>query len=220
MDSFAQILVVDDGSQDNTAAVALSFNKNDPRIQLLRLSANCGKGGAMVAGVEASRHDLILFLDADLLNLRPHHIEQLIEPVRSGRCQMALAHFRNGHHFTDWAHNAFPLLSGQRCLRWSLFRETPDMTNARWGIEVALSVHAWRHHYAVASVDWPGVTHTMRMTKLNWWRGCWTHAQMWADIAKYLAKQLTTPAKGRNTSAFGRNTPAKSRLTIQERKIG
>jgi glycosyltransferase involved in cell wall biosynthesis len=199
MDSLAQILVVDDGSQDNTTAAVLAFSKNDARIQLLRLSANCGKGGAMVAGVAASRHDLILFLDADLINLRPHHIEQLIEPVQNGRCQMALAHFRNGRHCTDWAHDFFPLLSGQRCLRWSLFQKTPDMDDARWGIEVALSFHAWRNQYAVTSVDWPGVTHTMRTTKLNGWRGAWTHVQMWADIGKYLARQLAGPSKGRLT---------------------
>jgi glycosyltransferase involved in cell wall biosynthesis len=195
MESFSQILVVDDGSQDDTAAVVLAFNRSDARVQLLRLSANCGKGGAMVAGAEASRHDLVLFLDADLIGLRLAHIERLLEPVQNGRCQMALAHFHNGRHMTDWAHYFFPHLSGQRCLRWSLFRDTPDIDNARWSIEVALSFHAWANDYKVASVAWPAVTHTMRTAKLNWWRGTWTHAQMWSDIGKYLAKQLLDQGK-------------------------
>jgi glycosyltransferase involved in cell wall biosynthesis len=206
MGSLAQILVVDDGSQDETAAVTLSFNRHEPRVHLLRLLANSGKGAALVAGAEASRHDLVLFLDADLINLRPHHVEMLVEPVQNGRCQMALAHFENGSYLTDLAHAFFPALSGQRCLRWSLFRDAPDMDHARWGIEVALSFHAWRNEYGVRTVSWPGVTHTMRMKKLNWRRGCWTHVQMWADIGKYLARQLAGGSKGR--------------LTIPEQRIG
>lgn len=59
-----EILVVDDGSRDQTAAVARRFD--DPRVRLLALPRNCGKGAALRHGVAASRGEWILLCDADL----------------------------------------------------------------------------------------------------------------------------------------------------------
>jgi glycosyltransferase involved in cell wall biosynthesis len=187
----SRIIVVDDGSTDGTAAVVQASARTDPRIQLLRIADNRGKAAAMVAGAEASGCDLIAFIDADLIQLRPEHVIDLIEPVRTGTCSMTLGLFTGGRWTTDNSHRLSPFLSGQRCLRWSLFRGIPDLDTSRAGIEIALSLYAWRHGYRVCPVHWRGVTHVMKIEKMGMLRGNLSHFKMYGEILRYLLHSLT-----------------------------
>jgi dolichyl-phosphate beta-glucosyltransferase len=72
-----EVLVVDDGSTDTTAAVAEEFASDGVRV--LRQPENRGKGAVLRVGVLASRGDEVLLVDADLSTpiedlerLRPH----------------------------------------------------------------------------------------------------------------------------------------------------
>jgi dolichyl-phosphate beta-glucosyltransferase len=58
-----EIIVVDDGSQDNTAEIAQHFN---PRVNVIKLPKNSGKGAAVREGISHAQGDFILFSDADL----------------------------------------------------------------------------------------------------------------------------------------------------------
>jgi hypothetical protein len=119
----------------------------------------------MVAGAQASNSELIVLLDADLIELRPKHVLSLIEPVRSDAFSMSFGVFTVGRRQTDLSHRLTPFLSGQRCLRWDLFQSAPDLAVARWGVEVALSLYAWRNGYYVLKVPCRGVNHVMRPEK-------------------------------------------------------
>ena len=61
-----EIVLVDDGSGDDTFDVAESHLADHPDVQLLKLPWNCGKGAAVRAGVNAANGAQIVFLDADL----------------------------------------------------------------------------------------------------------------------------------------------------------
>jgi SAM-dependent methyltransferase len=67
-----EILVVDDGSTDDTAAVAEAFASQVP-IRVLRQPRNRGKGAAVAAGVAAACHPFVAFTDADC----PYDLERL-----------------------------------------------------------------------------------------------------------------------------------------------
>ena len=60
-----EILVVDDGSKDETAEVVERLADRHAQIRLLRSPVNMGKGAAVRHGMEAAQGDLQLFTDAD-----------------------------------------------------------------------------------------------------------------------------------------------------------
>ena len=61
-----ELLVVDDGSRDQTADAARAALAGEPRARVLAYQPNRGKGYAIRQGVAASRGDSVVFLDADL----------------------------------------------------------------------------------------------------------------------------------------------------------
>jgi glycosyltransferase involved in cell wall biosynthesis len=62
----AEVLVVNDGSRDNTAAIAAGFCRKDARIHLVENPGNRGKGYSVRNGMTNARGDVLLFTDADL----------------------------------------------------------------------------------------------------------------------------------------------------------
>jgi len=60
-----EIIVVDDGSQDQTVKVTLSFQKEFPGLQVISNECNHGKGYAVRQGLLAAKGEIVLFLDAD-----------------------------------------------------------------------------------------------------------------------------------------------------------
>ena len=60
-----EVIVVDDGSTDGTAAMVERFVEKAPEVRLVRLSQNQGKGHAVKTGMLNARGELRLFADAD-----------------------------------------------------------------------------------------------------------------------------------------------------------
>lgn len=63
---FLELVLVDDGSVDRTAALISEFAAREPRIRMLKHGRNRGLGAAIRTGLEAAEGDLILYTDADL----------------------------------------------------------------------------------------------------------------------------------------------------------
>jgi teichuronic acid biosynthesis glycosyltransferase TuaG len=60
-----ELLVIDDGSKDNTTCIVESIEKNEKRIVLLRISKNAGLPNARNEGWRIAKGDFIAFLDSD-----------------------------------------------------------------------------------------------------------------------------------------------------------
>ena len=62
----AEVLIVDDGSKDGTAAVAESFRSKIPTLRVVSNGVNRGKGYSVRHGMQEARGRIALFTDADL----------------------------------------------------------------------------------------------------------------------------------------------------------
>jgi len=61
-----EILIVDNGSSDNTLEILTDLNKHDARIKYINLSRNFGHQGGLLAGISHSKGKAVISMDADL----------------------------------------------------------------------------------------------------------------------------------------------------------
>lgn len=155
-----EIIVVDDGSTDATAEIALQAAARDPRLRVLKHESNQGKGSALATGWQAAKSQILLFLDADLHNLKPAHVEEMVRPVLDGSSDMTVGLFKDGRWATDFSHQATPWLSGQRCLRAELLRQVPREAGQGYGLETTLAIAARQQEWRCKEVYLRGLSNT------------------------------------------------------------
>ncbi len=178
-----RIIVVSDGSTDKTAEVAGSYD-----VDVVELRENLGKGGALQAGLENTRAEVVLFLDADLIGLTKKHVENLVLPVLQDRADMTIGIFEKGRRATDFAQKMAPKLSGQRAIKYSLIEQISGMDVARFGVEVALNRYMESAQIRVEEVLLPDMSHVMKEEKLGMVKGMAARMKMYWEIIKSLTK--------------------------------
>lgn len=94
-----ELLLVDDGSTDGSAAWARTKAQEDPRVRLLQLSRNYGHQIAITAGLDHARGDAVVIIDADLQD-PPEVIPDLLAKWREG-CEVVYA-VRNSRAGETW----------------------------------------------------------------------------------------------------------------------
>lgn len=155
-----QVLVVNDGSGDNTARAALSCG-----AEVVTLNRNSGKGTALNSAAGSIKGDLVILLDADL-GESASQAENLLWPVLSGMADMTVAVLPKAvkkagiglvrglagigiRHFTGLRLEA--PLSGQRAMRREVFLSCTPLAGG-FGVEVHLTVRAGLNGYRILEV--------------------------------------------------------------------
>jgi glycosyltransferase involved in cell wall biosynthesis len=173
-----EIVVVSDGSTDNTAAVAKKFNG----VVVVEFPTNRGKGAAMSAGVAAAKSDIVVFLDADLIGLRGEHVDAIVRPLLGNLCDMCIGIFRGGKFWSDTAQKFAPTISGQRAMRRSLFLGVPHMDELRMGVEVSMNAYVKQKKARVQRVILRGVANSHKEQKLGLVEGSKARLQMYGEM--------------------------------------
>ena len=78
-----EILMIDDGSKDDTFARLKELCGRDPHLRAIRFRRNFGQTAAMAAGIDHARGDVIVTMDGDLQN-DPRDIPMLLEGIDQG----------------------------------------------------------------------------------------------------------------------------------------
>jgi hypothetical protein len=173
-----EIVVVSDGSTDGTATVAKRFHG----VQVVEFPTNKGKGAAMSAGVEATKSEIVVFLDADLVGLRGEHVDAIVRPLLGNLCDMCIGIFRGGKFWSDAAQKFAPTISGQRAMRRSLFLGVPHMDELRMGVEVSINAYVKQKKARVQRVILRGVANSYKEQKLGLVEGSKARLQMYGEM--------------------------------------
>ena len=151
-----EIIAVDDGSTDGTAAVLDRLAQGQVVNRVLRHPANRGKGAALRSGIAAATGDIIVVQDADL-EYDPADLPALVMPIRNGRADAVYgSRFQGGPHrvlffwhmvgngFLTFLSNMFTnlnLTDVETCyklVRADLMKRLP-LTSNRFGFEVEIT---------------------------------------------------------------------------------
>lgn len=175
-----EILVVDDGSKDDTVEAAKEYGVN-----VLAMSHNIGKGGAMWSALMATDADIVVFIDADLKGLRPKHLTALIRPMRQDETlDMTAGRFVGGRAATDISQRIMPSINSQRAIKRSLLTQVPDFSKSRYGVETIINEYVKKNDVNVMEVPLEGVTQVMKEEKEGLLKGASSRAKMYGDIIK------------------------------------
>jgi glycosyltransferase involved in cell wall biosynthesis len=110
LDLRKEVLLVDDGSADDTATIA--EQAGHPEVRVIRQERNRGKGAAVRRGIDESRGDIVVIQDADL-EYDPRDLPKLLAPLLEGVADVVYGtRLRGGepqraHLFWHYAGNRF-----------------------------------------------------------------------------------------------------------------
>jgi glycosyltransferase involved in cell wall biosynthesis len=110
-----ELLFVDDGSSDGTAAAVLEQAARDPRIRLIPLARNYGQTAAFQAGFDHSRGSVVVTLDGDLQN-DPADIPALLGKIDAGFDLVAGYRLRRQD---PWFSRRLPSIVANRIIQWT-----------------------------------------------------------------------------------------------------
>jgi glycosyltransferase involved in cell wall biosynthesis len=179
------VIVVDNGSSDGTAHRAAEHGARVVQEPV------AGKGEAMRAGVAAACDaDIVVFLDADLVGLRPKHVDRLVRAVVHDGAAMACGLFDRGPLMNPVFLRLLPILTGQRAIRRELFEQLDEDDLRGYRVEAALNTLVSQRGLVRSDRVLPGlwhrtkqekfgshlVGHTTKLVMLS--TACWSYARL------------------------------------------
>ncbi|HSQ88437.1 glycosyltransferase family 2 protein [Romboutsia sp.] len=160
-----EIIVVDDGSSDNTVEIA--SNVKSDKIKVFKLDKNRGKGYALNYGLDISMKnaDIIGFLDGDL-GSSSSEVKKLITPILNDEADVIIAKFppakkKGGLGFVKGLAKDSVLdmtgveldatLSGQRIFKKEVLQKFNEIPFG-YGVEVGMTIDILKYGYKIKEV--------------------------------------------------------------------
>lgn len=161
-----EIIVVNDGSSDNTEAEALKAGAT-----VITHETNKGKGEALYTGYKQSECDIIAFIDADIYNLTSKKVEAIIKPILLGKADITKTKFsRASGRVTELTAKPllnffFPEISFEQPLsgQFAARKEALKKINFEkdYGVDVGIVIDADVLGISIMEVDIGAIEHDM-----------------------------------------------------------
>lgn len=174
-----EVIVVDDGSNDNTSDVVKKYD-----VTLIKNQHNLGKTLSVKKGIEAAKNDLIMMLDADLIGLDGGAINELAKPVLDGDVDWTLS--LRGNSFRLMKLAKIDWVSGERVVPKQLLLDNliwsrPDIG---YGLEALMNKSLLGKNKTFRSVYLADLTIAHKSDKVGWIKGIKQELRMIFQIAK------------------------------------
>lgn len=160
-----RVLVVDDCSSDGTPAIARRAG-----AEVVASHGNGSKALAMASGVAATRSDVLVFFDADILGMGPRHFEQLARPVLDGRFAMCCGLVDYGP-LLNALFLRLPPITGLRAVRREVFAAIPPARLNGFQIEIMINEVVAQSRLPTAMTVLRSTGHRSKVDKLGWRAG-------------------------------------------------
>ncbi|MCC4270427.1 glycosyltransferase family 2 protein [Marinobacter nauticus] len=182
----AEVIVVDDGSTDNTGSIA-----EESGALVIRHPYSKGNGSAIKTGLRAATKDLVVCMDADGQH-RPEDIGALLNKMSEGYDMVVGARDHEGqaglhrclangfyNRFASWmvGHKIGDLTSGFRAVRRRKFLEFISLLPNKFSYPTTITMSFFRAGYSVAYVP---------ITVLQRAEGSKSHINLWKDGLRFL----------------------------------
>lgn len=112
----AEIIMVDDGSVDRSAAEIAKIAEHDPRVRLLRFTRNFGQTAAILAGIDHAEGEVLVPIDADLQN-DPNDIPRLLARIEDG--YDVVSGWRRSRKDRLWTRRLPSMVANRLISRWT-----------------------------------------------------------------------------------------------------
>ncbi|WP_049723593.1 glycosyltransferase family 2 protein [Gilvimarinus polysaccharolyticus] len=182
----AELIVVDDGSVDDTAVIAEAAG-----AQVIRQPYSKGNGAAIKAGLRAASNEVVVCMDADGQH-RPEDIVPLQQKLEAGYDMVVGARNREGqaglhrsmangfyNKFASWmvGHKVEDLTSGFRAVKRKKFLEFISLLPNKFSYPTTITMSFFRAGYSVGYVP---------ITVLRRAEGSKSHINLWKDGVRFL----------------------------------
>lgn len=165
MNKDAEIVVVDDGSEDRTPEILRGMEEKIP-MKLINLPENQGKSNAMAIGAEKAGHEIILFFDADVTGIRQEHFHKLLDPLMKEEPEADMVLGSPSETLINYRVNPFRNLTGERALfKKDFLPLVNQIRDIRFGVETYINMYYQAHGKKIKYTILEGLTHPTKYEK-------------------------------------------------------
>ncbi|MFH1971891.1 MAG: glycosyltransferase family 2 protein [archaeon] len=171
---FNEIIVVDDGSEDNTSQEVKKF----PKVRLIQHEKNKGKTAAVLTGIKKSRGELIVLIDADLIKLSHENISKMIYLILNKEYDMTILD-RQGDREAIWGWtNGARFFGGERAFWREDFEKITVPEESGYLLEIIMNLYYIENNKKIKTIYCKNLKTVHQYQKIGKIKGYYSYIKM------------------------------------------